>query len=50
MGAQFCKVGDKIKFIIPLATVYSIRIRVPKILPSSILVFEIEMLDAKEGN
>src|SRR4030095_1915970 len=47
IGVPLCKVGGKIKFIIPSALAYSIRTRAAKIPPNSILVFEIEVVDAK---
>ncbi len=42
-----CKVGGKIKLVIPSDLAYSIRTRSAKIPPNSILVFEVEVLDAK---
>jgi FKBP-type peptidyl-prolyl cis-trans isomerase FkpA len=47
MGVPLCKVGGKIKIIIPSNLAYSIRTRAAKIPPNSILVFEIEVVDAK---
>lgn len=47
IGVPFCKVGGKIKLIIPSNLAYSIRTRAAKIPPNSILVFEIEVVDAK---
>ncbi len=47
IGVPLCKVGGKIKIIIPSALAYSIRTRSPKIPPNSILVFEVEVMDAK---
>jgi FKBP-type peptidyl-prolyl cis-trans isomerase FkpA len=47
IGVPQCTVGGKIKLIIPSALGYSIRTRSPKIPPNSILVFEIEIIDAK---
>lgn len=47
IGVPLCKVGGKIKLVIPSDMAYSIRTRSPKIPPNSILVFEIEVLDAK---
>ncbi|MGZ5189943.1 MAG: FKBP-type peptidyl-prolyl cis-trans isomerase [Flavisolibacter sp.] len=41
------KVGGKIKIVIPSSQAYSIRPRAAKIPPNSILVFEVEVLDAK---
>ena len=46
-GLSLCKVGGKIKLIIPSDMSYSIRTRAAKIPPNSILVFEIEVVDAK---
>jgi hypothetical protein len=48
LGVPLCKVGGKIKLVIPSALGYSIRTRSAKIPPNSILVFEIEVLEAKE--
>jgi FKBP-type peptidyl-prolyl cis-trans isomerase FkpA len=42
------KVGGKIKVVIPAGLAYSIRTRAAKIPPNSILVFEVEVVDAKE--
>jgi FKBP-type peptidyl-prolyl cis-trans isomerase FkpA len=47
IGVPLCKVGGKIRLIIPSNLAYSIRTRSPKIPPNSILVFEIEVVDAK---
>lgn len=47
IGVPLCKVGGKIKIILPSALAYSIRTRAAKIPPNSILVFEIEVVDAK---
>jgi len=47
LGVPLCRVGGKIKLIIPSAMAYSIRTRAPKIPPNSILQFEIEVVDAK---
>lgn len=41
------KVGGKIKIVIPSTFAYSIRPRASKIPPNSILVFEVEVLDAR---
>ena len=46
-GLPFCKVGGKIKIVIPSDLAYSIRTRAAKIPPNSILVFEIEVVDVK---
>ena len=45
IGVPLCKVGGKIKLVIPSSLAYSIRTRAAKIPPNSILVFEIEILD-----
>ena len=47
IGVPLCKVGGKIKIIIPSALAYSIRTRGAKIPPNSVLVFEVEVVDAK---
>jgi FKBP-type peptidyl-prolyl cis-trans isomerase len=47
IGVPLCKVGGKIKLVVPSDLAYSIRTRSAKIPPNSILVFEIEVLDAK---
>ena len=47
IGVPLCKVGGKIKLIIPSNLAYSIRTRAAKIPPNSILVFEVEVVDAK---
>ncbi len=47
IGVPLCKVGGKIKLVIPSDIAYSIRTRSAKIPPNSILVFEIEVLNAK---
>ncbi len=47
IGVPLCKVGGKIKLVIPSDLAYSIRTRSANIPPNSILVFEIEVLDAK---
>jgi FKBP-type peptidyl-prolyl cis-trans isomerase FkpA len=47
LGVPKIKIGGKIKLVIPSALAYSIRTRASKIPPNSILVFEIEVLDAK---
>jgi len=49
IAAPLVKVGGKIKIVIPSGLAYSIRTRAAKIPPNSILVFEIEVVDAKEG-
>jgi len=47
IGVPLCKVGGKIKIIISSNLGYSIRTRAAKIPPNSVLVFEIEVVDAK---
>lgn len=47
IGVPLCKVGGKIKLVIPSDLAYSIRTRAARIPPNSILVFEIEVLGAK---
>jgi hypothetical protein len=47
VGLQVCKVGGKIQLIIPSAMAYCIRTRSSKIPPNSVLVFDIEVVDAK---
>ncbi len=47
LGLPFCKVGGKIKIVIPSGLSYSIRTRAAKIPPNSTLVFEIEVVDVK---
>lgn len=47
IGLENTHIGDKIKLLIPSGLAYSIRTRSPKIPPNSILVFEIETVDAK---
>jgi FKBP-type peptidyl-prolyl cis-trans isomerase len=49
VGLAGTKVGGKIKLLIPSVYAYGIRTRAAKIPPNSILVFEIETVDAKEG-
>lgn len=47
IGVPLCKIGGKIKLVIPSDLAYSVRTRAAKIPPNSILVFEIEVLDVK---
>lgn len=47
IGVPLCKVGGKIKLVIPSDLAYSIRTRSAKIPPNSTLVFEIEVVDVK---
>jgi FKBP-type peptidyl-prolyl cis-trans isomerase FkpA len=48
VGLVHCRVGGKIRLFIPSGNAYGIRTITPKIPPNSILVFDIEVLDAKE--
>jgi len=50
VGVPLCKVGGKIKLVMPSDLAYSIRTRSAKIPPNSILVFEIEVVDTKPPN
>lgn len=47
LAVPLCKVGGKIKIVVPSDLAYSIRTRAAKIPPNSILVFEIEIVDTK---
>ncbi len=47
LAVPYCKVGGKIKIVIPSGQAYSIRTRAAKIPPNSILVFEVEVVDVK---
>jgi len=47
IGVPLCKVGGKIKLIIPSALAYSMRSRSKDFPPNSILVFEIEVINTK---
>jgi hypothetical protein len=49
VGVPLSKVGGKIKIIIPSALAYSIRTRAAKIPPNSILVFEVEVVEARSS-
>ncbi|MBL7731724.1 MAG: FKBP-type peptidyl-prolyl cis-trans isomerase [Chitinophagaceae bacterium] len=49
IGVPLCRVGGKIKLVIPSALAYAARTRAAKIPPNSILVFEIEVVDTKPG-
>jgi len=46
IGVPLLKVGGKIKLVIPSGLAYSIRTRAARIPPNSILVFEIEVVEA----
>lgn len=45
-----CRVGGKVRVIIPSAQAYGIRTRSKDIPPNSILVFDIEVLESKRSN
>ena len=47
-GLTKCKVGGKIRLIIPSGLAYSVRHRSKAIPPNSVLVFDIEVLSAKK--
>ena len=47
IALPYCKIGGKVQVIIPSNLAYSIRTRAAKIPPNNILVFEIEVVDAK---
>lgn len=47
-GLVHCKVGGKMRLFIPSGIAYGIRTRSAEIPPNSILVFDVEVLDAKE--
>ena len=47
IGLEDLHVGEKVKLLIPSGLAYSIRTRSPMIPPNSILVFEIEIVEAK---
>jgi hypothetical protein len=47
IGVPLCRIGGKIRLVIPSGQAYSIRTRSPKIPPNSVLMFDIEVLDAK---
>lgn len=47
LAVPMCKVGGKIRIVIPSALAYTIRTRGPKIPPNSILDFEIEVIGVK---
>jgi hypothetical protein len=48
LGLVHCKVGGKMRLFIPSGSAYGIRTRSAEIPPNSILVFDVEVLDAKE--
>jgi FKBP-type peptidyl-prolyl cis-trans isomerase FkpA len=47
IGLTQCRVGGKIRLFIPSGLAYSIRSRSKDIPPNSVLVFDVEVLDAK---
>lgn len=47
LGVPLCRVGGKIRLVIPSALAYTIRSRSKAIPPNSVLVFDIEVLEAK---
>lgn len=47
-GLVHCKVGGKMRLYLPSGSAYGIRTRSAEIPPNSILVFDVEVLDAKE--
>ncbi len=48
LGLVHCKVGGKMRLYLPSGSAYGIRTRSATIPPNSILVFDVEVLDAKE--
>jgi FKBP-type peptidyl-prolyl cis-trans isomerase len=48
LGLTQCRVGGKIRLYIPSGSAYGIRTLSTAIPPNSILVFDVEVLDAKE--
>lgn len=48
IGLVHCKVGGKMRLYLPSGSAYGIRTRSATIPPNSILVFDVEVLDAKE--
>ena len=48
LGLIHCKVGGKMRLYLPSGSAYGIRTRSAEIPPNSILVFDVEVLDAKE--
>jgi FKBP-type peptidyl-prolyl cis-trans isomerase len=48
LGLVHCKVGGKMRLYLPSGSAYGIRTRSAEIPPNSILVFDVEVLDAKE--
>jgi FKBP-type peptidyl-prolyl cis-trans isomerase FkpA len=48
LGLVHCRVGGKMRLYLPSGSAYGIRTRSATIPPNSILVFDVEVLDAKE--
>lgn len=48
LGVPYCKVGGKIRLYIPSGSAYGIRTFATDIPPNSTLVFDVEVLEAKE--
>lgn len=48
LGLVHCKVGGKMRLYLPSGSAYGIRTRSATIPPNSILVFDVEVLEAKE--
>jgi FKBP-type peptidyl-prolyl cis-trans isomerase len=48
IGLSHCRVGGKMRLYICSGSAYGIRTRSANIPPNSILVFDVEVLDAKE--
>ena len=48
IGLVHCKVGGKMRLYLPSGCAYGIRTRSANIPPNSILIFDVEVLDAKE--
>jgi FKBP-type peptidyl-prolyl cis-trans isomerase len=48
LGLIHCKVGGNMRLYLPSGSAYGIRTRSANIPPNSILVFDVEVLDAKE--
>ena len=49
VGLPRCRVGGKIRLFISSGLAYSVRSRSKDIPPNSVLVFEIEVVEAKKG-
>ncbi len=47
IGLPFCKIGGKIRIVIPSAMAYTIRSRSKLIPPNSVLIFDIDVVDVK---